>query len=118
MAVASQTDSAMPRYAILAHDWPSPHWDFFLETEAHLRSWRLLAEPGPGKEVPVEPNAVHRLIYLEYEGLVSGGRGTVSRWDAGTFDWIVNEQDRIVVDLHGNKLSGPCRIEGMRCQFQ
>jgi hypothetical protein len=107
----------MPRFAILEHDWPSLHWDFLLEAGTVLKSWRLLGEPGPGREVPAERNEVHRLHYLEYEGAVSGGRGSVRRWDAGTFDWIVDDQDRIHVELHGKRVSGPCRIEGTSCRF-
>jgi hypothetical protein len=107
----------MPRFVILQHDWPTLHWDFLLEKGPILQSWRLLTEPGPGREVPAQPNAEHRLLYLDYEGPVSDGRGTVSRWDAGNFDWIADEQERIVVELHGNRLSGPCLIEGQNCRF-
>ena len=78
----------MPRFVILEHDWPTRHWDFFLESGPVLRAWRLLAEPAPGRVVPSEPNAEHRRLYLDYEGPVSGGRGNVVRWDAGTFEWI------------------------------
>lgn len=107
----------MPRFAILEHDWPSLHWDLFLEAGPNLRSWRLLAEPGPGREVPVESIAAHRLLYLDYEGPVCDGRGRVKRWDAGTFTWVKDEQALIVVALQGGKLSGHCRIEGSQCRF-
>ena len=78
----------MPRFVVLAHDWPSPHWDFLAESGGVLRAWRLLAEPAAGAEVPAEPNADHRLAYLDYEGPVSGGRGRVARWAAGTCEWL------------------------------
>jgi hypothetical protein len=107
----------MPRFAILEHDWPTPHWDFLLEAGSVLRSWRLLEEPGPGREVPAEPNAAHRLLYLDYEGPVTGGRGMVRQWDVGTFDWVVDEQDRIVVELHGARLTGMFTIDGTRCRL-
>jgi hypothetical protein len=107
----------MPRFAILEHDWPTLHWDFFLEAGTALRSWRLLEEPGQGKEVPSEKNSVHRLLYLDYEGPVSGGRGSVRRWDAGTFDWITDDEGRTVVQLHGKRLTGECLIESSRCRF-
>ena len=67
----------MPRFAILAHDHPAPHWDLFLEAGPVLRSWRLLAPLGREAPVPAEPAADHRLLYLEYEGPVSGERGSV-----------------------------------------
>jgi DNA polymerase Ligase (LigD) len=86
------------------------HWDFLLEAGRSLRAWRLLAEPGPGREVPAEPNADHRLLYLDYEGPVSGDRGNVRRWDAGTFEWVADGPDRVEVELKGGKLAGRCVV--------
>ena len=100
----------MPRFVILEHDWPAQHWDFLLETGPVLRAWRLLAEPESGKEVPAEPNGDHRLLYLDYEGPLSGNRGRVRRWDAGTFEWVADGPERIEVVLHGAKLVGLCTI--------
>jgi hypothetical protein len=86
----------MPRYVILTHDHPFPHWDFMLEAEGVLRTWRLLAEPAARQSVPAERLADHRLAYLDYEGPVSGGRGSVARWDHGTYDTVVTGKlDRI-----------------------
>lgn len=98
--------NSVPRYAILAHDWPQPHWDLFLETGKVLRAWRLLAEPLPGAVVPAEPAADHRLMYLDYEGPVSGDRGTVTRWDAGAFEWVRDEPGHAEVELAGGRLRG------------
>ncbi len=106
----------MPRFVVLAHDWPAPHWDFLLEAGGVLRAWRLLAEPGPGREVPAEANFDHRLLYLDYEGPVSGGRGVVTRWDAGTFDWVEGGPQRVAVELRGEKLTGLVEIEGRVCR--
>src|SRR5205823_5835731 len=86
--------ATMPRFVILEHDWPTRHWDLLLEAGGVLRAWRLLDEPVPGTPVPAEPNADHRLFYLDYEGPVSGGRGNVSRWAAGVFDWIEDNPGR------------------------
>ena len=96
----------VPRYAILEHDWPERHWDLFLEADGVLRAWRLLAEPLPGAVVPAESAADHRLMYLDYEGPVAGGRGTVTRWDTGTFEWVRYEPRRALVDLTGRRLRG------------
>jgi hypothetical protein len=96
----------VPRYVILEHDWPTRHWDFLLEAGDVLRAWRLLEEPGPGKAIPAEPNFDHRLVYLDYEGPLSGDRGSVTRWDAGTFEWIEDGPDRVIVELAGGKLAG------------
>lgn len=103
----------MCRFVILAHDWPTPHFDLLLEAGTVLRAWRLLGEPGT---VPVsaEPNADHRTLYLDYEGPVSGGRGTVARWDAGTFEWVEDGAARVVVELRGAKLVGRFALEAGR----
>jgi hypothetical protein len=98
----------MPRYVILQHDWPTLHWDLLLEAGEELRAWRLLAEPANGTEVSSEPNFPHRWMYLDYEGPVSGGRGEVRQWDAGTFEWIEEQEERVVVELSGRRLSGRC----------
>jgi hypothetical protein len=96
----------VPRFVVLEHDWPQPHFDFLLEVGGVLRAWRLLSEPANGDEVAAEVNFAHRLLYLDYEGPLSGDRGSVRRWDAGTFEWVVDGSDRAEVELHGGKLTG------------
>lgn len=100
----------MPRFVILEHDWPARHWDFLLEAGEVLRAWRLLSEPATGKELPAEPNVDHRRLYLDYEGPVSGGRGTVTRWDTGVFEWMEDTPERVAVDLQGTKLAGRAEL--------
>jgi hypothetical protein len=41
----------MPRFVILAHDWPCAHWDFLVEAGPVLRAWRLLEVPRSGARV-------------------------------------------------------------------
>lgn len=96
----------MPRFVVLEHDWPTPHWDFLLEAGDVLRAWRLLAEPAAGTDTPAEPNFPHRQLYLDYEGPLSGDRGSVRRWDAGTFEWVEDEAQRVEVELRGARLTG------------
>ena len=103
----------MPRFALLAHDHPVPHWDLLLEDGAVCRTWRLLAEPGPGRTVPAEPIADHRPHYLTHEGPVPGDRGTVARWDAGTYRRL----DDDTVELTGERLRGRCMIAGGTAKF-
>ena len=95
----------MPRFVILAHDWPAPHWDLLLEADGVLKAWRLLADPASG-DAPAEPNTDHRLLYLDYEGPVSGNRGTVARWDVGSFDGDVCGAGGWRVRWRGAKLAG------------
>jgi hypothetical protein len=101
----------VPRYVILEHDHPFLHWDLMLESGEVLRTWRLLAPPAPGVEVAAEAIGDHRRAYLEYEGPVSGGRGRVARWDAGTFTWQTAGEGAVVVCLDGQRLRGVARLE-------
>lgn len=96
----------MPRFALLEHDHPQRHWDLLLEHGPVCRTWRLSAPPGVCVEIEAEAIADHRLMYLDYEGPVSGNRGSVAQWDAGTFVWQTDEPDRIAVDLVGRRCSG------------
>ena len=96
----------MPRFVILTHDWPAPHWDFLVEAGSVLRAWRLLAEPQPDTDIVAEPNFDHRLLYLDYEGPLSGDRGSVARWDAGACEWVADEADRVEVEVRGSKFTG------------
>jgi len=82
-----------------------------LEAGAVLRTWRLTDRPRPGCAVAAEPTFDHRLHYLDYEGPIGGGRGTVARWDSGTFIWMVNAGGRVLVELRGARLQGPAWLE-------
>ena len=82
-----------------------------LEMGATLRTWRLPKPPFAGCELPTEPLPDHRLLYLDYEGPVSGDRGSVQRWDAGEFEIVEESPDRLVVRLSGKILCGSARIE-------
>jgi hypothetical protein len=100
----------MPRFVLLEHDHPYPHFDLMLEGDQVLWTWRLAALPS---EVPVEATRVadHRLIYLTYEGPVSGGRGSVRRVDHGEFTWRTSDPDRLSVILLGGSLRGMLCLE-------
>jgi hypothetical protein len=101
----------MPRFVILEHDHPSLHWDFMLEAAEVLRTWRLCEPPCAERPVRAEPSFDHRLHYLDYEGPVSGGRGSVKRWDAGQFSWQKDEATGIVVKVAGGRLNGGIEVE-------
>ena len=92
----------MPRFAVLAHDWPEPHFDLFLEAGSTLQSWKLPADFSPPARSSILLGAPHRLLYLDYEGPVSAGRGSVSRWGAGEFRRISETQ----VHFFGTRLAG------------
>ena len=110
----------MPRFAILTHDHPSLHWDFLLEQGESCLTWRLLKAPDSTGSIPAEAITDHRLMYLDYEGPVSGNRGTVTQWDAGTFEWLtppeppVSDDDHCEVRLSSQRFSGIARLG--RCE--
>ncbi|MFN4260292.1 MAG: DNA polymerase ligase N-terminal domain-containing protein [Gemmataceae bacterium] len=101
----------MPRYVILEHDHPFLHWDLMLEAGTVLRTWRLAAAPEVGHTVTAEPSFDHRLLYLDYEGPISGNRGQVRRWDAGTFTWLTDTENQVSVRLDGRRCQGRLLME-------
>lgn len=103
----------MPRFVVLRHDPPRGgtrplHWDFMLESGGVLRTWALDRPPDEdaGVERFADALADHRIAYLEFEGEVSGGRGSVTRWDCGDYNAISWQANQIIVDLQGSRLHG------------
>jgi hypothetical protein len=95
------------RFVVLRHDGPRGlHWDFMLEADGVLRTWALAEEPNGPLNCAAEQLADHRLAYLDFEGEVSGGRGAVSRCNAGEYILRQNEAERVVVELRGARLRG------------
>ncbi|MBI3866063.1 MAG: hypothetical protein HY290_29650 [Planctomycetia bacterium] len=100
----------MPRFVLLSHDHPFPHWDFMLEKEAALRTWRLLKSPAECPAMDAEPLPDHRLAYLDYEGPVTSNRGTVLAVDRGEYSLVAESDDSVVVHLRGAILQGQASI--------
>jgi len=105
----------MPRYVILRHEMPGPprggvHWDFMIEQGEVLRTWALASEPNSGAEIAADALPDHRIAYLEYEGPVSGNRGTVARWDQGRYETLAESPQELVVKLSGERLKGTVRL--------
>jgi len=96
----------MPRFALLEHRRDVVHWDLMLERGPTLRTWALDALPADGCEQPARALPDHRLIYLDFEGEISGGRGSVRRVDGG--EYVAEEwgDDLIRVRLGGAQLVG------------
>jgi hypothetical protein len=102
----------MPRFVLLEHRRDGVHWDLMLEAGGALRTWALQAPiAGPSGRVPARALPDHRLAYLDYEGEISGGRGTVRRVDRGTYrvrDW---SPERVRVRLEGDQVKGEVVLE-------
>jgi len=109
----------MPRFRVLRHDSPRGlHYDLLLETATLLVTFALDNEPFPGTTGKAEPLPDHRRIYLEYEGPISGGRGTVSEWDSGTY-LIMRRSERLLeILLTGRRLKGKIVLEAVDPQCQ
>ena len=108
----------MPRFVVLRHEMPDgaarpSHWDFMLECGEALRTWALQAQPDAPEPQLAEALADHRLAYLEYEGAVSGGRGNVTRWDAGSYE-LQDEagvlHPTLSICVAGSRLRGEVRL--------
>ena len=101
----------MPRrFVILEHDHPFLHWDLLLEERDSARSWRLLRKPCLGEPIAAEPLPDHRLMYLDYEGVVSGDRGSVKRFLSGTYEPIADQPDVSAFALFENRFAKSVRI--------
>lgn len=94
------------RFVLLEHQWKGVHWDFMLEHGDHLRTWAIDGPVVAGKELPARELPDHRAAYLDYEGPISGDRGSVSRVDHGTYVPIEWADDRVRLHLMGRQLVG------------
>jgi hypothetical protein len=102
----------MPRFVILEHDHPILHWDLMLEAGDALQTWRLAAPPVIGATIEATALGDHRHAYLDYEGPVSGGRGSVKRWDAGEFSEEAGSTPTVRrFRFHGTRVSGSVCLE-------
>ena len=97
----------MPRFVVLAHDWPYPHFDFLLEEGSYLLGWRLEKFPQRGEAISAMALPDHRPFYLDHEGPLTGERGSVRQIDRGTFEWIERTSVNNRVKLDGEILFGP-----------
>ena len=80
------------QFVVLYHESPpghdrSNHWDLMFEQDNTLATWALDEMLQPGVSIEAIKLAPHRLDYLQYEGPVSGDRGSVSRVLEGTYRW-------------------------------
>jgi len=97
----------MPRFVILRHDSPrGAHYDLMLEVGDALKTWALPQPPEAGAEMACDALPDHRLAYLDYEGPISGERGSVTRWDRGTCRIIEQSDTQWIVEFRGEKLVG------------
>lgn len=105
----------MPRFVILRHETPASyerptHFDLMLEWGQALRTWAVPELPAAGVELRTEELAPHRLQYLDYEGDVAGGRGTVTRVVAGEYQLHESSPALVKVHLRGSSITGTLEL--------
>ena len=100
-------------FVLLEHTTPAGvHWDLLIEQQGHdtLLTWRLLANPLANESVPAEHIGRHRRIYLDFEGDIGGGRGSVRRIDRGPAILHEIAGDTTTLELSGDHLRGKFTI--------
>ena len=103
---------AVVRHGVVRHSGPEElHFDLLLEMGQTLKTWALPQSPESGVEMACEALPDHRPMYLDYEGPVSGDRGSVTRWDRGTYRILHQSERKLVVCLDGEKLTGRAVLE-------
>jgi hypothetical protein len=102
LAPSVPDDGGMPRFVLLLHECPDAtpretHCDLMLEVGATLHTWAIYTAPRDWSRLDLIPRMIaasntvdaeriadHRPAYLDYEGPISGSRGTVRRLDGGS----------------------------------
>jgi len=98
-------------YVIQKHSASHLHYDLRLEFNGTLKSWAIPKIPPKTKGVKrlaVETEN-HPIDYAKFHGIIPEGNygaGKVEIWDNGTYELIEKDDKKIVVIIHGKKLSG------------
>ena len=101
----------MGRFVVQRHDASRLHWDFRLEMDGVLKSWAVPKEPPtrPGLRRLAVAVEDHDLDYVDFEGVIPEGEygaGTVEIWDKGNFELESRKTEKLVFELHGEKMKG------------
>ncbi len=98
-------------YVIQKHAATNLHYDLRLEMDGVLKSWAVPKEPPV--EFGVRRLAVqvedHPVAYATFEGTIPAGEygaGTVEIWDKGNYKMVDRKEDKLVVEIDGEKLRG------------
>lgn len=98
-------------FVIQEHHARRLHYDFRLERDGVLVSWAVpknLPETTSVNHLAVHTED-HPLEYGSFEGNIPKGEygaGKVVIWDAGTYEAEKFLDDEVIVNLHGNRISG------------
>jgi DNA ligase D-like protein (predicted 3'-phosphoesterase) len=98
-------------YVIQKHAATHLHYDLRLEMDGVLKSWAIPKEPPTMPSVrrlAVEVED-HPVEYANFEGTIPEGEygaGTVEIWDRGTYRLLERKEDKLIIEINGNRLSG------------
>jgi DNA ligase D-like protein (predicted 3'-phosphoesterase) len=98
-------------YVIQKHAATHLHYDLRLEMDGALKSWAIPKEPStsPGVRRLAVQVEDHPIEYANFEGIIPEGEygaGTVEIWDRGTYKLIDRKEDKLIVEINGNRLKG------------
>ena len=98
-------------YVIQKHSATHLHYDLRLEMNGVLKSWAIPKEPPIAfgvRRLAVQVED-HPIEYANFEGTIPEGEygaGTVEIWDRGTYRLIEQKEDKLIVEINGNRLKG------------
>jgi len=107
----------MDHFVMLHHQsLAGEHWDIMLETDSALTTWSIPPQCLNG--LPFVCPAIrlpdHRKHYLNYEGELTGNRGTVCQIDAGTYERLSPE----MFMLRGTNFCGKLTVKDEMMTFE
>jgi bifunctional non-homologous end joining protein LigD len=110
-APAPRATEGSPRFVVQEHHARSLHWDLRLERDGVLASWAV------PKGIPMRPKPNHLAVrtedhpleYLDFHGDIPAGQygaGSMTVWDAGTYETEKWSDREVMVVLHGERVQG------------
>ena len=102
-------ENATKNFVIQEHTTPhGVHWDFMLEMENALWTWRLSTPPAEIKNETIGAERIHDhpLKFLTYEGPVQYGTGQVTIADKGIYSLTKRLENSLLIDIKGKKIKG------------
>src|SRR2546430_2522152 len=111
--LAPRRECASPAvlFVVQEHHARRLHWDLRLEKEGVGVSWAVPKgiPPDPKKNHLAVHVEDHPLEYFKFAGEIPKGEyggGTVTIWDAGTYETVKWSDREVMVEFHGGRLKG------------
>jgi hypothetical protein len=113
------------RFVIQRHEREGEpvHWDLMLECGKVLETYRIGAPPEEWGKGPVKAEKIfdHPLKFLNYEGPVNKGKGSVKIADGGTYRVLTQNEEQQKLEFAGRILKGEFqlhRLEGEKWELR